>query len=49
VSGMATMDLGGGGDGGRMMDGLQWIGMWHTSMALEIAEVSHSSQEDLRF
>ena len=46
---MATADVGGGGDGGRMMDGLQWIVMWHASMASEIAEATYSSQEGLMF
>jgi len=46
---MATVDMGGGGDDGRTMDGLWWIVMWHASMASEIAEASHSSQEGSRF
>jgi len=46
---MATVDVGGGGDGGRTTDRLWWIVMWHASMALEITEASHSSQEGSRF
>jgi len=46
---IATVDMGGGVDGGRMTDGLQWIVMWHASVASDIVEASHSSQEGLRF
>ena len=47
--GMATADVGGGNDGGRMIDGLRLIVMWHASVASKITEASHGSQECSRF
>jgi len=46
---MATADVGGGNDGGRMIDGLRLIVMWHASVASKITEASHGSQECSRF